>query len=471
MNLPTRTRGVRLHAPATVIVVAWFLLSARADEQSDARRPSPQATTNPQHVDYDMPYLPPTAAQVREVLDRVHARVEKATGVGIIHGESRQPITDLSKPDENATLDNGPEKKISIYSYPTGVIYSGLLLAGEVTGDKRFADSVAKRHQYFADHLDELAKWPKDDMRRNPFRSMLAPTSLDACGAMGASMIRAKRLKVNGDGLDEVIERFADYVHKKQFRLEDGTLARKSPFPKSLWLDDAYMSVPLLSQYATMTGKREYFDDAAKQIKQFHKHLFVPERGFFMHANDADHLEQHPHYFWGRANGWFMVATVELLDLLPDDHSDRAAIIKILNQQAKGVASVQSGKGLWHQMLDRPDSYLETSCTAMFAYSMAKGVNRGWLSPELYGPVAIAGWNGVLTKIDEQGRVDGTCVGTNYANDFIYYYNRPAMDDHHGYGPVLLCAAEMLRMVRNDKLAISGSATRPVLVRTKGEAK
>ncbi len=468
MTQHTSRRGVALHASAVVLIAVLAAHAPRASAQAPTTNP---ATTNPQHVNYDMPYVPPTAEHVRAVLDRVHARVENATGVGIIDSETRQPITDLSKPNENAILDNGPERKISIYSYPTGVLYSGMLLAHEVTGDQRFADFVAKRHKYFADNLPALSKWPREDIRRNPFRNMLAPTSLDACGAMGASMIRAKRNKVNaGDGLDEVIERFADYVHTKQFRLPDGTLARKSPFPKSLWLDDAYMSVPLLCQYATLTGKREYFDDAAKQIKQFYKHLYVPERGFFMHANDADHLEQHPHYFWGRANGWFMVATVELLDLLPADHSDRAEIIKILNQQAKGVASVQSGKGLWHQMLDRPDSYLETSCTAMFAYSMAKGVNRGWLSPELYGPVAIAGWNGVLTRIDEQGRVDGTCIGTNYANDFIYYYNRPAMDDHHGYGPVMLCGAEMLRMLKNDKLAISGSPTRPVLVRTKEKA-
>ncbi|MGB7157727.1 MAG: glycoside hydrolase family 88 protein [Tepidisphaeraceae bacterium] len=462
----TVARAARFRALAVTLVALGSLAS-----RALAQQPANPATTNPQHVNYDMPYVPPTPDQVKAVLDRVHARLEAATGKGIINSDTREPITDLSKPDEKAILDNGPEKKISIYSYPTGVIYSGMLLANEVTGDAKYADFVAKRHRYFADNLPALSTWPTDDMRRNPFRNMLAPTSLDACGAMGASIVRAKRMKVNGDGLDDVIERFADYVHTRQFRLSDGTLARKGPFPKSLWLDDAYMSVSLLAQYATLTGKREYFDDAAHQIKSFHKYLYVPAKGFFMHANDADHLDQHPHYFWGRANGWFMVATVELLDLLPEDHSDRPELIKILNQQAKGVASVQSGKGLWHQMLDRPDSYLETSCTAMFAYSMAKGVNRGWLSPELYGPVAIAGWNGVTTKISDDGRVEGTCIGTNYANDFVYYYNRPAMDDHHGYGPVMLCGAEMLRMMKNERLDISGSPTRPVLVRTKGDAK
>jgi rhamnogalacturonyl hydrolase YesR len=339
-----------------------------------------------------------------------------------------------------------------------------------VTGDKKYADFAAKRYQFFADNLPALSKWPTDQMRRNPFRNMLAPTSLDACGAMGASMTRAARNKVGPD-MRQVIDRFAEYVSTKQFRLEDGLLARKSPFPKSIWLDDAYMSVPLLAQYGKLTGERKYFDDAAKQLKGFHKHLFVPEVGLFTHAGNADVGDEHPHYYWGRANGWFMVATVELLDLLPADHPDREELIKILKAHAKGVATLQSGKGLWHQMLDRPDSYLETSCTAMFAYSMAKGVNRGWLDASTYGPVAIAGWNGITTRISGDGRLDGVCVGTNYANDYTYYYNRPAMDDVHGYGPTLLCGAEMIRLLKNEKLEITGSATRPVLVVPKKEKK
>src|SRR5690349_17188868 len=149
----------------------------------------PTLAQSTQHVDYKTPYLPPTAEKVRAVLDRVGGRIEKITGVGIINSETRQPIADLSKPNEKATLDNGPEKKISLYSYPTGVIYSGMLLASEVTGDRKFADAVAKRQQFFIDNLTALSKWPAEDMRRNPFRNMLQPTSLDACGAMGSSIV------------------------------------------------------------------------------------------------------------------------------------------------------------------------------------------------------------------------------------------------------------------------------------------
>jgi rhamnogalacturonyl hydrolase YesR len=284
---------------------------------------------------------------------------------------------------------------------------------------------------------------------------------------MGAAIARAKRMNIGPD-LDSVLERFGEYVLKKQQRLEDGTFCRPGPFKESIWLDDAYMSVPLLAQLGKITGEREYFDDAARQIKGFHKHLFDPRVGLFTHAGHAGNPDNHPKYFWGRANGWYIVATVELLDLLPEDHSDRDAIINILKAHAQGLATVQGGKGLWHQMLDRPDSYLETSCSAMSTYALAKAVNRGWLNPSAYGPVAQAGWNGVKTKIDSGGHVHGTCIGTNYANDYVYYYHRPATDDVHGYGAVLLAGAEMIKLMTNPQLEIKSGATSPTMYLDKG---
>jgi hypothetical protein len=87
------------------------------------------------------------------VLDRLYARLEAGTPTRFIDSKTREPVSDLSKPAENVTLDSGPEKKFSPYSYPMGVIYSGMQLAGEVTGDKKYAEFAAKRYQFFADNL------------------------------------------------------------------------------------------------------------------------------------------------------------------------------------------------------------------------------------------------------------------------------------------------------------------------------
>jgi rhamnogalacturonyl hydrolase YesR len=149
---------------------------------------------------------------------------------------------------------------------------------------------------------------------------------------------------------------------------------------------------------------------------------------------------------------------------MPEDHPRRAEVLKLYRAHAKGLASVQSGSGLWHQMLDRSDSYLEESCTAMYVYAIARGVNRGWLSCEAYGPVAVSGWNGLTTLITADGRLKNVCPGTSYADDFVYYYHRPAIDDIHGYGPTLFAGAEIINLLKNDRFRFEVLGSGPLYV-------
>ena len=149
----------------------------------------------------------------------------------------------------------------------------------------------------------------------------------------------------------------------------------------------------------------------------------------------------------------------EILDVLPENHPKRAEILDLYRRHAKGLASYQSGTGFWHQLLDRNDSYLETSATAIYAYSYAKGINRGWIGAKEYAPMTILAWNAVTTKVSEKGQVEGTCVGTGMAFDPAFYYYRPVSPfAAHGYGPVLLAGAEILKLLKDHKLGINDSA-------------
>ena len=104
---------------------------------------------------------------------------------------------------------------------------------------------------------------------------------------------------------------------------------------------------------------------------------------------------------------------------------------------------------MWHQLLDKTDSYLETSASAMFTFAIARGVNRGWLA-SVYAPVAQAGWQAVATRIRADGQIEGICVSTTAAYDAVYYYNRPTeLGAMQGYGPVLMAGAEVIRMLRS----------------------
>ncbi len=141
-----------------------------------------------------------------------------------------------------------------------------------------------------------------------------------------------------------------------------------------------------------------------------------------------------------------MTAQVNLLDSLPEDHPRRQELIDILEQQILGVAKYQSESGLWHQVLNRTDSYLESSCSAMFTYCIAKAVNEGWID-ERYRTIAENGWDGLKTKIRHDGQIEDICVGTGIREDMVFYYTRPIkLNDYHGIGAVILAGCEIINM-------------------------
>jgi rhamnogalacturonyl hydrolase YesR len=396
----------------------------------------------------------PTAAEITATLDRVLAYVDSATPARLVDRQTRQEITDFSSPNPNAVFERDPQHPFVIVSYEWGVAYAGMLSAAEATGDPRFSDFVARRFTLVANALPLFRAMPAGNGPpfRNALRGLIAPHALDDIGAMDAAFVKA-RLAGVGPDLKPVIDTATAYLSHGQFRLPDGTLARHWPVPESVWADDMYMSVPALAQTGRLTGDTRYYDDAIRQVRQIGRRLFVPEKGIFRHgwiSGNPDSID----IYWARANGWCMMAMSELLDVLPPDYPGRADVLNLLRAQIRGVGPLQSNLGLWHQLLDRSDSYLETSASAMFVFSIAHAVNKGWISP-VYGSLAQVGWNAVAGKVDEQGRVNGTCVGTNFALDLPYYYFRPASAlAAHGYGPTLLAGAEMLRLLGSKDVAL-----------------
>jgi rhamnogalacturonyl hydrolase YesR len=160
-------------------------------------------------------------------------------------------------------------------------------------------------------------------------------------------------------------------------------------------------------------------------------------------------MSPHPAFHWARANGWAIMATVELLTVLPKDHPERSNLIKILKAHAAGLRRVQAPSGLWHQLLDRPDSYEETSASGMYVFALARAVNNGWLSHTTYRPVIDRGWAGVVSKVNPIGQVEGTCIGTGLGWDDTFYLNRPtSVNAAHGYGPIFLAGAEIIHLLR-----------------------
>ena len=198
------------------------------------------------------------------------------------------------------------------------------------------------------------------------------------------------------------------------------------------------------SQYANDPAQ---LDKAAEIAVGFFKRMWMPEKKIFRHGY-VEGKEFQPSFAWGRANGWAILTMSQLLDYLPENHPRRAEILKTFQEHAAGLAELQGIDGFWHQLLDRPETYEETSATAIFAYALAHGVNEGWLDPVTFGPVAQLAWEAVASKINEKGEVEDVCVGTGMGFDPAFYAYRPvSVKAAHGYGPALWAGAEMIRLL------------------------
>ncbi|WP_426060868.1 glycoside hydrolase family 88/105 protein [Hymenobacter sp. B1770] len=440
------------------ILLLPALLLGAAPLLAQTTSPKTNDTTTPLHLlkpDYPVPYGQVKTEEVKQVLDRVYNYLNAATPAELVDKKTNATLTNRRKFVPDAIIRPGDFR---LTSYEWGVTYAGMLRASETTGDPKFAAYTNSRLKF----LSELVPYFRAYQSANPeaptpMRSVLNPKALDDAGAICAAMIKAQRAGAGAD-LRPMIDNFMTYIMTKEFRLPDGTLARNRPQPNTLWLDDLYMSVPALAQMGKLTGERRYYDEAVKQITQFAPRMFNQQKGLYMHGWVQD-MAEHPEFHWARANGWALLTKVELLDVLPADHPGRPAVLELLRAHARGLAARQSGSGFWHQLLDRNDSYLETSATAIYAYAIAHAVNQGWLDAKAYGPMALLAWNAVSTKVTAQGQVAGTCVGTGMGFDPAFYYYRPInLYAAHGYGPVLLAGAETIQLLKQHPYGINDSS-------------
>jgi len=437
-----------------------FLLSVFISFELNGQQiPPKNDVTTPLHamkVDYPVPYEAPSKENVKAVLDKIFNYLDATTPAQMINKQTGEVLNDISKLDTNSIIKQGDFR---LTSYEWGVTYSALQRAAETTGDKKYADHVKTRFDFLSKWVTAVKeKFPREYIQQKRlFNQPIAPHALDDAGAVCASMIKAQRSGLTND-LRPMIDNYINYVFTKEYRFKDGTIGRNRPQKNTLWLDDLYMYIPSVAQMGKLTGDKKYFDDCVKQVLAYSKRMFNKEKGLYMHGW-VESMETHPQFHWGRANGWAIMAMSELLDVLPENHPGRPAVLKQFREHAKGLASYQTGSGFWHQLLDREDSYLETSATAIYSYCIAHACNKGWLDPMTYAPMSILAWNAVSTKINDKGQVEGTCVGTGMAFDPAFYYHRPVnVFAAHGYGPAILAAAEIIELLNNFSFEINDSS-------------
>ena len=256
-------------------------------------------------------------------------------------------------------------------------------------------------------------------------------------------------------------------VHQmeEQPRTNSGGFWHKKVYPYQMWLDGLYMAEPFLVRYATVFNQPKWFDEAAFQLQEVYKRTLDPKTGLVYHAWDESKQQRwcqpetgQSKHFWSRGTGWYMMALVDVLEYLPEDHPDRNALIKILTNLSAALMKVQDPEtGLWYQVLDmggREGNYIEASGSAMFSYAFAKGAKMNVLDQK-YLDIANAAFDNMIKYLVKDGddgypvltQTCGACgLGGNpyREGDYNYYISEKIVNnDQKGVAPFIMAAIEL----------------------------
>ncbi len=236
-------------------------------------------------------------------------------------------------------------------------------------------------------------------------------------------------------------------------------------YPHQMWLDGVYMANPFYAEYGKLFKEPEDFDDVVTQITVMEKHARDSVTGLLYHGWDelknqswADPVTGCSPSFWGRADGWYAMAVVDILDYLPQDYAGRDTAIAIIQRLAEALKQVQDpASGVWWQVLDQGDregNYLESSCSCMFVYAIAKSIRLGYIDKS-YWDVVKKGYAGILNEFItindryETINLNQICLtaGLGFGRDgtFDYYANQTDIvsNDGKATGPFVLASLEV----------------------------
>ncbi len=348
--------------------------------------------------------------------------------------------TILSQPDS-----------VSYYNwmYDDGVVLKGLEYAEEITADPR----IFPYTKAYVDHfVTEDGRIPAVEKR---------PPSAD-CINNGKVIFHVFR-RTGEQRYETALRYLYDYILKHP-RLHDVSgFAHKAVYPDQMWLDGLYMMEPLYAEFVREWGPADRFKDIADQFAYIEQFTYDEDKQLFYHAYDhsrrmfwCDPATGHSPCFWGRAMGWLGMAAVDALDYIPDSFpKQRAILIRVLNKLCDGLLRYQNQNGVWYQVVDqggRTGNYEEASCSCMYAYTLKKGVQKGYLAPS-FDKAAQRAMDGIwsrfvtedasgLLHIHQVCQVAGLGPEKKPERDgsYEYYIGEPVVDDDNKAVGALLCA-------------------------------
>ncbi|HBZ16140.1 MAG TPA: glycoside hydrolase 105 family protein [Pantoea sp.] len=247
-----------------------------------------------------------------------------------------------------------------------------------------------------------------------------------------------------------VLERWAEWVMYEMPRTEQGGLQHivyNNENTQQLWDDTLMMSVMALAKIGQLLDRPEFVEEASYQFLVHSQYLMDRQTGLWFHGWTFEGRHNFANARWARGNSWVTIVIPDFLEMMnwPQQHATRRFLQQVLESQVKALSACQHSSGLWHTLLDDPNSYPEASASAGFAYGILKAVRKRYLSPE-YLPLAEKALCGVIGNIDQDGELKQVSFGTAMGSDLEYYRQIPLTSMPYGQAMALLCLTEYLRV-------------------------
>jgi len=344
------------------------------------------------------------------------------------------------------------ERKPAAWDYEQGLMHKALEKVWYRTGDGKFFEYIRNDLDRYVQKDGSIRTYKYDDL------------NLDNIPTGRALLMLAQQSQPD----KEKYQKAADLLWKQienQPKTNEGGYWHKKRYPFQMWLDGLFMCEPFAAEYSKIFNKPEHFNDIAKQFSLIEKYAVDAKTGLVYHGYDeskeqkwADKKTGLSPHFWSRAIGWYAMSLVDVLDYFPKNHPERNNLVKYLQRLAPALVKYQDAKsGLWYQMTsqgNRKGNYFESSGSAMFVYTLAKGVRKGYL-PATFLTAAKKGYTGMLKEFVEK-EADGTISlnktvsvgglgGTPYRDgSYEYYLSEPIRkNDLKGVGPFIFASVEI----------------------------
>lgn len=331
--------------------------------------------------------------------------------------------------------------------YALMVGHFGILNTYRAFGDRRLYDYFNASMNIIATYYS-YAKYDGAEFETNP--SMLPRTycfrELDPVGTMGMNLAEAY-FNTNSDAALSVINELENVLYSSAIpKFEDGVINRVT----TMWSDDLFMGCPFMVRLGLLKNDEKHFDMAYTQFKGYYDRMFIREIKLFSHIYFVED-EEKSNVTWGRGNGWVMVSLADFLENVPKTYKHYDELAEMFREMSEGVANAQDERGMWHQVLDHPESFIESSCTAMFLFALSKGVTLGILDKK-YVANADKAYKAILENfIDKDGNIYGVCMGSGCRKDWQYYSDclNTIKNEDHGTG-ITLAAVSAYKNVKES---------------------